>query len=172
MVSDAARFHDGGLGEPEQDACSEQGCAAKDQIAALRAAGFNVVGADYVHLMLRESQRRHGWDAKVGLARADAEFLPFSDSSFDHVVCLGVLEYLQSYDRSIAEVRRVLRSGGSAVFALPSRVSLYALSYAAEQATLAPLWRAAKRALGKALERHGTSASSESLRSSAVSGAT
>jgi ubiquinone/menaquinone biosynthesis C-methylase UbiE len=61
-----------------------------------------------------------------------------------------VLAYLQSYERSLAEVRRVLRPGGRAVFALPSRVSLYALSHAAEQATLAPLWRAAKRALGKA----------------------
>lgn len=126
------------------------GCAAGVEIAALRNAGFSVVGADYVHLMLLESQKRFAQDPKVGLARADAEFLPFSGGSFDHVVCLGVLEYLQSYDRSIAEVYRVLRPGGIAVFALPSRVSLYHLSHTAEQATLAPLWRTAKRILGKA----------------------
>lgn len=126
------------------------GCAAGIEIAALRAAGFTVVGADFVHLMLLASQKRFAEDPKVGLARADAEFLPFPNGSFDHVVCLGVLEYLQSYDRSIAEVHRVLRPGGSAVFALPSRVSLYNLSHVAEEATLAPIWRAGKRILGKA----------------------
>jgi ubiquinone/menaquinone biosynthesis C-methylase UbiE len=126
------------------------GCAAGVEIAALRAAGFTVVGADYVQLMLLSSQKRFAKDPQVGLSRADAEFLPFSSGSFDHVVCLGVLEYLQSYDRSIAEVQRVLRPGGIAVFALPSRVSLYHYSHTVEEAILAPIWRIVKRLLGKA----------------------
>ena len=126
------------------------GCAAGVEIAALRAAGFSVVGADYVHTMLLESRRRFNKDAKVGLVRGDAEYLPFPDNSFDHVVCLGVLEYLQSYDRTLAEVHRILRPEGIAVFAVPSRVSMYHLSHALEEAVLAPVWRAAKRTLGRA----------------------
>jgi|SRR5688572_27621964 len=127
------------------------GCAAGYEITVLRAAGFTVVGADYVHRMLLSSQRRFSKDPNVGLARADAEYLPFAASSFDHVVCLGVLEYLPDYGRALAEVHRVLKPGGAAVLALPSRRSLFHLSHTVEQATIGPLWRAAKRMLGKPL---------------------
>jgi ubiquinone/menaquinone biosynthesis C-methylase UbiE len=129
------------------------GCAAGVEIAALRHAGFTVLGVDYVHRMLLASKRRLANDPTVSFTRADAEYLPFRDASFDHVVCLGVLEYLPSYSRTIAEVHRVLRSDGIAVVALPSRTSLFHITRTIEKAILSPLWRAGKRMLGKASPR-------------------
>jgi ubiquinone/menaquinone biosynthesis C-methylase UbiE len=126
------------------------GCAAGVEIAALRAAGFTVVGADFAHPMLLASHYRFAKDTHVSLAQADAEFLPFPDGSFDHVVCLGVLEYLQSYDRCLNEIHRVLRPAGIAVFSLPSRVSLYNISERAGRIFLGPLWHAGRRLLGRA----------------------
>ena len=63
----------------------------------------------------------------------------------DHVVCLGVFEYLPNYRPALQEIHRVLRPGGLAIFAIPSRISQCALGERLASVSIAPLWRAAKR---------------------------
>ena len=55
--------------------------------------------------------------------QADAENLPFADDSFDIVYSNGVLHHSPDTERCIAEVRRVLKPGGTAVIMLYSRIS-------------------------------------------------
>ncbi len=90
--------------------------------------------------------------ASLGLAveavAADAEALPFADESFDLVIGHAVLHHLPDLDRAFGEFRRVLRPGGTVVFAgEPSR---YGDRLAAVPKRLAyrvsPLWRALMRA--------------------------
>jgi len=57
----------------------------------------------------------------VYFARADAESLPFSSSSFDVVVCNHVYEHTDSPDRMLAEIRRVLSDSGICYFAGPNK---------------------------------------------------
>lgn len=45
-------------------------------------------------------------------ARAVSEKLPFADGSFTDVVVLNALDHMRDVDVSLAEIRRVLRSGG------------------------------------------------------------
>jgi SAM-dependent methyltransferase len=52
------------------------------------------------------------------------EFLPFSDESFDVVLCIQAFQYVPVPDAAIAEFRRVLRRGGTVLVALP-----FALEY-------------------------------------------
>ena len=52
--------------------------------------------------------------------RGRGEHLPFADQSFDLVVCLWVLEHVQSPQDVLTEVRRVLRPGGHFVFLTPN----------------------------------------------------
>lgn len=133
--------------ENKQGTVLDIGCAAGAEVAALRAHHFRVVGVDCSPAMLAYSRQRFADDACVQLCRADMENLPFASSSFDHVVCLGVLEYVPSYIKSLDEIHRVLRPGGLAVFSIPTRISAYQISeYLAR--LLTPFWRACKAWLG------------------------
>ena len=103
---------------------------------------------------LRANAARLGLDVEA--RTADAEALPFADESFDLVLGHAVLHHLPDLDRAFAEFRRVLRPGGTLVFAgEPSR---YGDRIAAVPKRLAyrasPLWRALLRA-GKAPNGHG-----------------
>ena len=85
---------------------------------------------------------------QVRTARADAESLPFADSSFDLVLGHAVLHHLPNLRRAFAEFHRVLRPGGRIVFAgEPSRVGdrIAALPKRSANA-LAPAWRRLIRA--------------------------
>jgi SAM-dependent methyltransferase len=57
----------------------------------------------------------------VRVLRASGEQMPFSDHSFDLACCRSVLEHVEKPEAMFAEVRRVLRPGGTFVFATPNR---------------------------------------------------
>jgi ubiquinone/menaquinone biosynthesis C-methylase UbiE len=56
--------------------------------------------------------------------QGDACSLPFDDGSFDAVYSMGVLHHIDDTDKSIAEVFRVLRPGGTAYVALYNSTSI------------------------------------------------
>lgn len=55
----------------------------------------------------------------------DAEAMPFEDNRFDVVYSFGVLHHTPNTEKSIAEVRRVLKSGGTAIIGLYHRDSYF-----------------------------------------------
>jgi ubiquinone/menaquinone biosynthesis C-methylase UbiE len=97
----------------------------------------------------------------------EAETLPFDDESFDLVLGHAVLHHIPDLDRAFAEFKRVLRPGGSIVFAgepsrygdrlaaLPKRTGVF----------VAPAWRrvvgARERAVAEADQSEGHSLESE-----------
>lgn len=123
----------------------DMGCAAGGEISELRARDFSVVGIDISPRMLEFARCRFANDPQVHFCRADIDRLPFLSQSMDHVVCLGVFEYLPDYSAAVQEIHRVLRPGGLAIVAIPSRVSQCALGERLASVSVAPLWRAAKR---------------------------
>ena len=96
---------------------------------------------------------------RLGLAvetrACDAEDLPFADASFDLVLGHAVLHHLPDLDRAFGEFRRVLRPGGTVLFAgEPSRYGDRLASVPKRAATaVAPLWRRVMRA-GPAPDGH------------------
>jgi len=125
------------------------GCAAGAEFEPLLARGFEVVGLDYAQKMLGLAQQHSGASRRVHLCRADAESLPFPGASFDNVVCLGVFEYLATYDRCLDEIHRVLRPGGVVIISLPTHISLDRCSNYLCNLIAVPLWRAIKRLTGR-----------------------
>jgi SAM-dependent methyltransferase len=91
---------------------------------------------------LGANARRLGLE--VTTAPADAAALPVPDESFDLVLGHAVLHHLPDLDAAFAEVRRVLRPGGTFLFAgEPSRVGDRLASYPKRAAAaVAPAWRA------------------------------
>ncbi|PXY19080.1 class I SAM-dependent methyltransferase [Prauserella muralis] len=89
----------------------DAGCGAGPLFAALRDRGAVVTGIDASAGMLEQARRRLGADAD--LRHTDlAGPLPFPDDSFDDVVASLVLHYLRDWGPTLAELRRVLRTGG------------------------------------------------------------
>lgn len=49
----------------------------------------------------------------VDFIRADCHYLPFKDETFEIVISIGMLEHVADYERSIFEMKRVLKGSGS-----------------------------------------------------------
>jgi len=84
----------------------------------------------------------------VGTEVADAERLPFADQSFDLVLGHAVLHHIPDLPRAFTEFERVLRPGGTVLFAgEPSRYGDRLANVPKRVAgALAPVWRRAMKA--------------------------
>jgi ubiquinone/menaquinone biosynthesis C-methylase UbiE len=97
----------------------------------------------------------------------EAETLPFEDASFDLVLGHAVLHHIPDLDRAFSEFRRVLRPGGSIVFAgEPSRYGDRLAAVPKRTGVLvAPAWRrvvgARVRAVAEAEQSDGHSLEGE-----------
>jgi SAM-dependent methyltransferase len=81
-------------------------------------AGARVTGLDFSARLL-EIARERAADAMVEIdwVEGDAQELPFEDASFDRVVsCFGHM-FAPDHERAAAEMKRVLRPGGTIAFA-------------------------------------------------------
>ena len=86
-------------------------CAGTMDVAALarrRAPGLKIVGADFSFQMLARGVEKTGLPA----SQADALALPFRSSAFDLATVTFGMRNLDSYERGLAELARVLRPGG------------------------------------------------------------
>ena len=81
--------------------------------AAAAERGASVVGADFSAAVVAAATVRY---PNVEFREADAEALPFPDASFDAVTISFGMNHFARTDRVLAEVRRVLRSGGRVAF--------------------------------------------------------
>ncbi len=86
--------------------------------ARARWPGLAPCGCDFSAVMCSRTRARN---PTAAVAQADAEALPFGDRRFDHVFMVEVLEHVPDARRALAEVRRVLRPGGTFLVAVPNR---------------------------------------------------
>lgn len=108
----------------------EVGCGMGTHAAMLIRAGARYTGVDITERAVEMARRRldvFGLQGEV--QQADAEQLPFEDSSFDSVWSWGVIHHSSSFERCFAEIGRVLRPGGRLMLMVYHHPSLFYFSY-------------------------------------------
>jgi SAM-dependent methyltransferase len=108
----------------------EVGCGAGVDLMRFARNGAKCVGIDVARSSIALAAQNFAIEKlPVALLVADGETLPFKDGSFEFVYAHGVVQYTTDDRALIAECRRVLRPGGTAVFQVYNRISwLNALS--------------------------------------------
>jgi len=86
-------------------------------------AGVEYVGVDAD--LSGEFGMRHQSD----ITYYDGKRLPFDDASFDHVLCTEVLEHVQDPKAFLADLKRVLRLGGTLILTVPWSARLHHLPH-------------------------------------------
>ncbi|MBV8197560.1 MAG: methyltransferase domain-containing protein [Candidatus Eremiobacteraeota bacterium] len=79
-------------------------------------ADARITATDLNDAMLTIARRKTGKDNRVSWQVADATALPFSDESFDAVICQFGWMFFPDKDRALREARRVLTARGQLVF--------------------------------------------------------
>lgn len=98
----------------EGDAVVDVGCGTGLLLKQLGEGGLHL-GIDASIEMLAEARRR---ETGADLVLCDAESLPLREGCCDAVYSVSLLQLLDSPERGIAEMLRVLRKGGSYAFSI------------------------------------------------------
>jgi ubiquinone/menaquinone biosynthesis C-methylase UbiE len=103
----------------------EVGCGIGVDSIQLAKCGFDVTAVDLTESALKVARQfAAARGVSVDFRLGNAEGLDFPDGTFDAVYSFGVLHHTPDIARSVGEVRRVLRPGGTAYVMLYHRWSL------------------------------------------------
>ena len=81
----------------------------------------SIVGIDYSDTALRKAYRKAQiLGKKIELLIMDARFLQFPAGSFDKVLCIHLMDFVEENEKVANEILRVLKDGGRFVITCPS----------------------------------------------------
>lgn len=105
------------------------GCGPGVIMEEMLARGHSVVAMDISENMVRCAREKAAKYESSGniCFRGDVEALPIQNDAFDIVLCLGVLPYLDSDLRGVAEISRVVKKGGIVIVVLPNMLRISTL---------------------------------------------
>lgn len=120
-----------------------------------RPGDFRITASDLSQAMVEATRQRVGDTDDVQVRTASIEDLPFSDESYDVVLAMGVLEYVD-VARSLGELARVVRPDGLVLVTMLNPASPYRLfEWVVYWPALRVLGRLERLARVPAERRHG-----------------
>lgn len=100
----------------------DYGCGKGDIVQAARERGFQAYGVEkfYGGSNIRDLIEERGLMGDV-IRELDDDRIPFDDDAFDLVVSNQVFEHIPNLESAVAEIARVLKSGGLLLCLFPSK---------------------------------------------------
>jgi len=112
------------FGIPPSAQVLDVGCGTGSNLRLLVELGFgDVTGLDRSEDAIRWCREKQ----LPAVERGDLCALPFPEDHFDLVIATDVLEHIDEPDAGVAELRRVLRPGGTLIVTVPAFESLWGL---------------------------------------------
>jgi ubiquinone/menaquinone biosynthesis C-methylase UbiE len=139
---------------PPDSRCLDVGCGPGIATVALAQRGFVVDAIDFVEGQLERTRRRAleaNVEERVVTSIGDIHHLDIPDGTFDLVLVIGVMEWLEDPSKALREISRVLKPRGQAIISVDNKWSLRNILDPLSTPPLAPL----KRWAGKILARTG-----------------
>jgi len=101
------------------------GCGPGMMVDYCAERGFEFFGVDISDRMINECIKRFGHLDSVHFSVGKLQSLDFADSSFDVILCMGALEYVNEdeVDKALLEMLRVLKPGGIIILSLLNKNS-------------------------------------------------
>lgn len=103
------------------------GCGPGVMVDRLTREGHEVFGVDISNDMIRRCRERFGHRKDCHFSVGNVEELNFPEAYFDAVICMGLVEYIDSDEAAINQIKRVLKPGGILIVTLPNGSSPYRL---------------------------------------------
>lgn len=99
----------------------DAGCGTGSKSFLLAKNGLDVVGCDFSEYVIKEAdlERKKNYETeKIEFCFQDITSLTFNDSTFDAVVCWGVLMHVTDLKNALDELCRVVKPGGMLVIGI------------------------------------------------------
>lgn len=103
------------------------GCGTGPMVDFFASHGLAYHGLDAAQGMLdsiKKSVQEKPYKDSIHLKKGTSSNIPHDDATFDYVVAMGLLEYIDDMQSTFGEIARVLNTGGIAVLTIPNRRSL------------------------------------------------
>lgn len=101
------------------------GCGPGIMADTLFQKGYQVFCVDAAPEMISLAQKKYSDKAQFFIGKADK--LNFNPESFDLVLAMGLLEYLDQQNAAVLEMNRVLKNKGLAILTFPNKLSPWRL---------------------------------------------
>lgn len=142
------------LALPRESRILEVGCGAGLTTIELARRGYTVYATDSSRAMVERTLRgviESDVGDRVKVFRGDVYSLPFEDDMFTSVFAMGVISWLESPNRAVREMARVVKPGG---YVILSSLNLMRLDHLIDP-RLNPAFAPLKHLLKRTLERAG-----------------
>ena len=105
---------------PQASVVADLGCGPGQFAEPILETHDRYIGLDISQEMFARTAQHLSGNPRASFMVGSIENIPLPADSVDGVICIGVLEYLQSNGKALREIHRVLKKGGVAIVSFPN----------------------------------------------------